>query len=96
MHVKPLTCYSCIVHEEAKEKEMDPEEIFKRDDISSEGRIAHHDGFYETGEPYVYRTDQPYGGRIPAVPCDGDCSVMWGYSSVPEDMCKWWANLPNY
>ena len=30
---------------------------------------------------------------IPAVP-DED-GYFWGYTSVPENCCKWWENLPN-
>jgi len=37
-------------------------------------------------------TDQ-IGWRIPAVPTeDGD--TFWGYTSVPQDGCNWWARLP--
>lgn len=32
-------------------------------------------------------------GRVPAVP-DWKSEGYWGYTSVPEDMCKWWLNLP--
>lgn len=39
------------------------------------------------------RTDQ-IGWRIPAVPTiEGD--TFWGYSSVPQAGCDWWANLPS-
>ena len=38
------------------------------------------------------RTDK-IGSLIPAVPTEnGD--TFWGYSSVPQDGCEWWYNLP--
>lgn len=38
------------------------------------------------------RTDQ-IGWRVPAVPTeDGD--TFWGYTSVPQAGCDWWASLP--
>jgi hypothetical protein len=38
------------------------------------------------------KTDQ-IGWRVPAVPTeDGD--TFWGYTSVPQTGCDWWASLP--
>lgn len=38
------------------------------------------------------RTDQ-IGWLIPAVPTP-DRHTFWGYTSVPEDGCVWWKDLP--
>lgn len=37
-------------------------------------------------------TDQ-IGWRVPAVPTKEN-DTYWGYTSVPDDGCKWWDNLP--
>jgi hypothetical protein len=35
------------------------------------------------------------GSRIPAVPIeDGD--GFWGYTSVPDEGCNWWKNIPTF
>lgn len=39
------------------------------------------------------RTDQ-IGAWIPAVPTED--GSFWGYTSVPEDACRWWRNLRNW
>lgn len=39
-------------------------------------------------------TDQ-VGSYVPAVPCE-HMDTYWGYSSVPENGCQWWRNLPTY
>ena len=39
-----------------------------------------------------YLTDQ-IGSLIPAVPTVEN-DTYWGYTSVPEDGCVWWKNLP--
>lgn len=33
------------------------------------------------------------GWRVPAVPTE-DGATFWGYSSVPDDGCRWWYGLP--
>ena len=38
------------------------------------------------------RTDQ-IGGFLPAVPVP-DGTTFWGYTSVPDDGCRWWRELP--
>jgi len=38
------------------------------------------------------RTDQ-IGWRVPAVPTE-DGGTFWGYTSVPQAGCDWWASLP--
>lgn len=38
------------------------------------------------------RTDQ-IGWMVPAVPTE-DGTSFWGYTSVPQAGCVWWANLP--
>ena len=40
-----------------------------------------------------HRTDQ-IGWMVPAVP--GGNGTYWGYSSVPQDGCDWWAGLPTF
>lgn len=32
------------------------------------------------------------GWLVPAVPTDD--GSFWGYTSVPEHLCKWWKDLP--
>lgn len=39
------------------------------------------------------KTDQ-IGGWLPAVPTE-DGSTYWGYTSVPDEGCKWWRDLPS-
>jgi len=39
------------------------------------------------------RTDQ-IGWLVPAVPTE-DGETFWGYTSVPQDGCDWWYELPN-
>lgn len=39
-----------------------------------------------------YYSDQ-IGGLVPAVP-DVEGGHFWGYTSVPQDRCKWWYGLP--
>lgn len=53
--------------------------------IDSRGRIADKDF---TGR----RTDQ-IGWYVPAVP-DEEGVGYWGYTSVPQAGCDWWAKLP--
>lgn len=38
-------------------------------------------------------THDTIGGLCPAVPVAGE-DTFWGYSSVPEEDCKWWYDLP--
>ena len=38
------------------------------------------------------QTDQ-IGWRVPAVPTEEN-DTYWGYTSVPQPGCDWWANLP--
>jgi hypothetical protein len=40
------------------------------------------------------RTDQ-IGRLVPAVPTE-DGETFWGYTSVPEEGCRWWADLPSH
>ncbi len=51
----------------------------------------------ETGKDEVYKTDQ-IGWLVPAVPSitnnSGHIYSYWGYTSVPQEECMWWAALP--
>ncbi len=40
------------------------------------------------------KTDQ-IGWMVPAIP-DVEGHGFWGYTSVPEDGCRWWRALPSY
>lgn len=42
---------------------------------------------------YGRKIGDQIGWRVPAVPTEeGD--TYWGYTSVPENGCDWWYNLP--
>lgn len=60
-----------------------------RENITAEGKIP----WYYQGK-FMQYTDQ-VGGLIPAVPTQEN-DTFWGYTSVPEDGCVWWKNLPNF
>ena len=51
------------------------------------------DGMIESKYGHGMRTDQ-LGRWIPAVPTDD--GSFWGYTSVPEDGCRWWRSLRNW
>lgn len=51
--------------------------------IDEKGKIPYRD---------LGRCDQ-IGWLMPAVPTE-DGTTYWGYSSVPQDGCEWWINLP--
>jgi hypothetical protein len=40
------------------------------------------------------RTDQ-IGWLVPAVPAPPPGDGFWGYTSVPDEGCRWWRALPN-
>jgi len=52
--------------------------------VGDDGKLADEHG----------RSDQ-IGWRIPAVP-DEEGVGYWGYTSVPQDGCTWWRNLPTH
>lgn len=56
------------------------EEQKKIDDIDQKGRSI------------ARQTDQ-IGSLVPAVPTE-DGTTFWGYTSVPQEGCEWWYNLP--
>jgi hypothetical protein len=58
------------------------------EDIDPNGKID-----WEFRGQFMGRTDQ-IGSLIPAVPTEQN-DTFWGYTSVPEDGCVWWRNLPN-
>lgn len=74
-------------------------------EVNEEGKIPSIDGPGPEGLP-MSMTDQlivnledvspsyssGHTNLIPAVP-DED-GIFWGYTSVPEDRCKWWNELP--
>lgn len=62
----------------------------KRDvsSITPEGKI----NWYFKGNNFGL-TDQ-IGNLIPAVPTEQN-DTFWGYTSVPEEGCIWWKNLPS-
>lgn len=46
----------------------------------------------DQGEPRHPGSDA-IGWLVPAIPVD---DTFWGYTSVPDDGCRWWYALPPY
>lgn len=73
--------------------------------VNEKGKIPSAFGPGPKGEPEVM-TDQLQldlskvsksysSGRTSMVPaCPADDRSFWGYTAVPDEVCKWWAELP--
>jgi hypothetical protein len=59
-------------------------------DIDSEGRYSLDPKKYGSGQ----KSDQ-IGWFVPAVPTEQN-DTFWGYTSVPQAGCSWWAKLPTH